>query len=400
MFNSIIQLSLIGQLPWIQAGQLLLVVGVSFVIITAISSTYRFHKLIELGDDALTTEQACNDFFFVQVTRYLSKINRTSTGFGIVVIQFCTQTEDKRAVQEALLQHLKGLLRTSVDKACLFRTDCIAAILDTEERNLPACANRLVASLQIVAPSCGITALRAGVSTFPLYFASTQVLVEAATTAMEKGDFTAPQPVYLAPPPEGSIGIDTGSADLGELSRQDKNSAIDPLTGVLSSGVVASYMRKYLSDIRLKKKSATLLCVGINNMEQLTQLHGTVAAEDVIVGVSKILQRLTRNGDLIGRFHYADFLVLTDSSLKQGEQIAHRLREAVQKEAFISNGKKIKASVSIGISAHPEHGRNMQDLFRGAHRAFEVLRDWNTTACLVYDPAQHSKKGTKNAPRR
>jgi len=72
--------------------------------------------------------------------------------------------------------------------------------------------------------------------------------------------------------------------------------------------------------------------------------------------------------------------------------IASRLREAVQKESFISGNKRVKAFVSIGIAAHPEHGRNLRDLFSGAYRALTVVREWNTTACLVYDPAQHTKK--------
>jgi GGDEF domain-containing protein len=69
-----------------------------------------------------------------------------------------------------------------------------------------------------------------------------------------------------------------------------------------------------------------------------------------------------------------------------------RLREAVQKELFLSAGKRIKTSLSIGITAYPEHGRTLRDLFRGAYRALEVVRSWNTSSCLIYDPAQHSMK--------
>ena len=121
-------------------------------------------------------------------------------------------------------------------------------------------------------------------------------------------------------------------------------------------------------------------------------MYGEQSADDVIAGVGKVLQRLTRDCDIIGRFHRDDFLVLAPCTLQQGQMIAVRLREAVQKEVFISGGKRIKTSVSIGITAHPEHGRNLRTLFNGAHRALEVVRDWNTTACLVYDPAQHAKK--------
>jgi diguanylate cyclase (GGDEF)-like protein len=149
----------------------------------------------------------------------------------------------------------------------------------------------------------------------------------------------------------------------------------------------------------MKKGQAALLCVGINRIDHIIQLYGEEAADDVIAGVGKILQKLTRDCDLIGRYHRDDFLILARCTLQQGEMIATRLREAVQKEIFISGGKPIKTAVSIGITAHPEHGRTLGDLFSGAYRALEVLRGWNTTACLVYDAAQHAKKA-EHEPRR
>jgi len=135
-----------------------------------------------------------------------------------------------------------------------------------------------------------------------------------------------------------------------------------------------------------------VLCVGINRIDNIISLHGEEAADAVIAGVSKILQQLTRNCDLIGRYHRDDFLILATCSLEQGEMIGLRVREAVQKNVFLFEGKPIKTSIAIGITGHPEHGKNLRDLFRGAYGALEIVRGWNTSSCLVYDPAQHDKK--------
>jgi diguanylate cyclase (GGDEF)-like protein len=392
MLISILQLSPVAQLPLAQAGQLLLVIGISFAVITLISSTYRFHRMIQLSEEALTTVEDCNDFFFIQVTRYLSKINRVSSGFGVLIVQFVIEAPDKRRVQEELLNALKKNVRNADDKVCLFRDDCVAAIIDTEESNVPAMAQRMVADLKkAVAAMPSVSAFRAGVSSFPMHGISTQQIIDTATGALETVTFENPLPFCVAPAPAGPEN-EKPAAEPGALSREDKNTVIDPLTGVLSPAVVGSYMRKYLSEIRHKKQPAAVLCVGINRVDQTIRLHGEQAADNVIAGVGKVLQRLTRDCDLIGRFHRDDFLILAPCTLQQGEMIAIRLREAVQKEIFISGAKQIKASVSIGITAHPEHGRNLRTLFGGAYRALEVIRGWNTTACLVYDPVQHAKK--------
>jgi len=138
----------IAQLPMAQAGQLLLVAAIAFAAITLICSTYRFHKMIQMSEDQLLTVEDCNDFFFVQVTRYLSKINRSASGFGIIILQFTTGEPDRRKVQEALLADLKNSIRGKTDKACLFRDDCVAAIIDTEPENVPAAVARITEEIR------------------------------------------------------------------------------------------------------------------------------------------------------------------------------------------------------------------------------------------------------------
>lgn len=387
------QLSLIAQLPLAQAGQLLLVIAISFAAITLICSTYRFHHMIQLGEEALITTEDCNDFFFIQVTRYLSKIHRASSGFGVLIIQFLSDEANKRALQEKLLEAIQRIVRNTCDKTCLFRDDCVAAIIDTEEVNVPGAAQRIVNELQVaLAAFPGITAFRAGTSSFPMHGLNTQTIIDTAANALETLDFDGSERLCIAPDPVVEEENPSDAEPVGALSKQDKNAALDPLTGVLRPAVVGSYMRKYLAEIRRKRDPAAVLCVGINRIDQIIQLQGEPAADDIIAGVSRIIQRLTRDSDLIGRYHRDDFIVLAPCTLQQGEMIAIRLREAVQKETFISGAKRIKASVSIGITAHPEHGRNLRDLFRCAHHALEIVHGWNTSACLVYDPAQHAKK--------
>jgi len=383
------------QLPMAEAGQLLLVIGISFAIITLISSTARFHKMIQLGEDELTSVDDCNDFFFIQVTRYLSKINRTSTGFIIFIIQFRTDQTELRPVQEQMLQGLKEIIREPTgDKACLFREDCIAAIVDTEEEKTEAMAERMTTDLkQLVDRLPKVSSFRAGISTFPLHGQKSQKIIDVAMEALEQASFESAHPIHIAPPPELEGQEEQQvSGDIGELSQEDKNAALDPLTGVLKPEAVRSYFRKYLLEIRRKKGPAAVLCIGINRIDNIINLHGEEAADSVIAGVANLIQQLTRNSDLIGRYHRDDFLILATCTLEQGEMIGLRIRDAVQKEVFLFNGKAIRTSIAIGVSGHPEHGKNLRDLFRGSYGALEIVRNWNTSYCLVYDPAQHAKK--------
>ena len=72
------------------------------------------------------------------------------------------------------------------------------------------------------------------------------------------------------------------------------------------------------------------------------------------------------------------------------------LGESSQKLA--RNVALLVAAATIGAAALAlgQHA----DLFSGAYRALEVIRGWNTTACLVYDPAQHAEKAKHEARRK
>jgi len=178
------------QLPMAEAGQLLLVIGISFAIITLIASTSRFHKMIQLGEDELTSTEDCNDFFFIQVTRYLSKINRSSSGFIVFIIQFRTDQIDQRPVQEQMLQGLRGIIREDCDKACLFHEDCVAAIIDTEEEKTDLMVARMTTELKRLTDSLpNVSAFRGGVSSFPLQGLHSQLVIDVATEALEQADF-------------------------------------------------------------------------------------------------------------------------------------------------------------------------------------------------------------------
>jgi len=381
------------QLPLLQAGQLIVVVGISFALITLIASCSRFNKMTQVGEEYLTTTEDYNDFFFIQIALYLSKINRTSSGFILFIVQFQTSSDDPRAVQKKILARLKQITRSTCDKPCLFRDDCVATILDAEESCAEALTRRLTNDLKrLIDPLPEVSALRAGASSFPQNGVNTQAVIDSATNALEQADFKSDFPFQQATAPKGEESPEDET--IGELSREDKRSSLDLLTGVLKPEVIGSYMRKYLAEIRQKKGPATLLCIGINRIDDISRLHGEDAADAAIAGVSKIIQELSRDCDLIGRYHRDDFAVLAPCSLEQGKEIALRIRDAVQKASFPSNGKPIKTSISIGVAAHPEQGRILRDLFRGAYAALEKVREWGTSSCLVYDPQKHTlKKG-------
>jgi diguanylate cyclase (GGDEF)-like protein len=174
-----------------------------------------------------------------------------------------------------------------------------------------------------------------------------------------------------------------------------KNSMLDELTGVLKPSAVSAFMQRAMSELRRKKQKAALFCIGLNNMEHIARFHGQEAANDVMAGVSKVLQDHLRADDLIGRHERYAYLVLAECSLEEAEIIGKRITTLVQNAVFKSEQKKLKTTITLGVATYPDHGRNLHHLYLAGQKVLDHSRANDIRAYAVYDPELHDKVQTK-----
>ena len=115
----------------------------------------------------------------------------------------------------------------------------------------------------------------------------------------------------------------------------------------------------------------------------------------MLVGVSKILQANLRADDLIGRHEKYAFLVLTEASLNDAEIIGKRISTLVQQRAMVSGAKRIKTTITLGVSAYPDHGRNLHALYKAGQKVLDYSRMNDIRAYAVYDPKIHDSMPSK-----
>ena len=138
-----------------------------------------------------------------------------------------------------------------------------------------------------------------------------------------------------------------------------------------------------------------LFCIGVNNMEHIARFHGQDAADDVLAGVSRILQENLRADDLIGRHEKYAFLSLVQASLDEAEIIGKRISTLVQQSQIASGSKKIKVTITLGVAAYPEHGRNLHSLYKAGQKVLDYSRTNDIRAYAVYDPEIHASMSAK-----
>ena len=117
--------------------------------------------------------------------------------------------------------------------------------------------------------------------------------------------------------------------------------------------------------------------------------YGFLRNDDIIAGVSRILQDNVRATDLIGRHEKHAFLVLAQVSLENAETIGKRISTLIQQSEIVSGTKKLKTTITLGVAAYPEHGRNLHALYKAGQKVLDYNRENDIRAYAIYDPEIH-----------
>lgn len=375
-------------------------VVVSFVLITLTASYYRFQNIIALAEhsDPEDMGASVDDIIRVQLARYLAGCGRRGTSFSLALIRL-DQPETTVQMNTPFVVALKQAFRGN-DVICIRDEQTALVLIEAEPEDSQPMLARIISRVVDVCPELPSEALSVGLSSYPGHGLSGQELLAVADEGLALA--TPDQPIVMPK----IVDYDTEEdevleADAAEETRSDsrnsqrKKSMLDDLTGVLKPAAVSAYMQRMLNDLRHKKKKASLFCIGVNNLDQVTRIHGEEAADDLLVGVSKILQENFRVDDLIGRHEARAFLVLASVSMADSEIIGKRISTLVQQASIASGNKRLKTSITLGVAVYPEHGRNLHQLYSAGQKVLDHSRANDIRAYAVYDPEIHDKMTSK-----
>jgi diguanylate cyclase (GGDEF)-like protein len=395
-------------------------VAVSFVIIVLVASYYRFQHIVEQAEEKSPEEMGTSamEILRVQLARYFAASARKSSSFSLAFIDPGTRGSGD-PFDAPLIQAVKHAARRD-DQVCMYEDGVVALLAESEPEDAENMLSRIVQSAARECEGVELETMRAGIASCPGHGLNGPDLIETALAGLkeasserpvvlpeitedeeeeeehegeelEKAEDTVPDEAEDAAD-EDAEGAEEEEADAGRGWRsRRKESILDPATGVLKPSVVPVYMKRMLSDLRYKKKQAALFCIGVNNMDHITRFHGEEAADAIMSGVSAILQDNLRADDLIGRHEKHAFIVLAKCSLEEAEGIGKRISTLVQQSQFTSGQKKLRTTITLGVSTYPEHGRNLHHLYAASQKVLDYSRTNDIRAYAVYDPDIHDK---------
>jgi diguanylate cyclase (GGDEF)-like protein len=145
----------------------------------------------------------------------------------------------------------------------------------------------------------------------------------------------------------------------------------DPLTGLFNRRYMEETLERELRRAIRNNESVALLMIDIDHFKQFNDTFGHPAGDTLLREFGSFLKQRTRGQDVACRFGGEEFvIILTSSSLDGASQRAEVLRTELRHLAVQHVGQVLGAvSISIGVSAYPNHGSGAEELLHAADQA-------------------------------
>ena len=154
------------------------------------------------------------------------------------------------------------------------------------------------------------------------------------------------------------------------LARAKVLSETDDLTGLSNlRGFALAANRLFAQAVRHGRPTSVLM-IDSDNLKSVNDSHGHEAGNRLLAHLARAIQAELRFTDIPARYGGDEFIVLLpDTPAKGAMEVAERIRNRVAGSGLDYEGRRLSASVSIGIASFPEDGATLDALASHADRA-------------------------------
>jgi diguanylate cyclase (GGDEF)-like protein len=144
----------------------------------------------------------------------------------------------------------------------------------------------------------------------------------------------------------------------------------DELTGLYSRRHLRHIISREFDKFKERGEKITILMLDLDDFKKINDTYGHIVGDNVLRDLGRSILDSVKQNDISFRYGVEEFVVLLPATdIKGGLFVAERIRKAVEKSVFNSDGYKIRLTVSIGVSNCPENAVTIHNLIISADKA-------------------------------
>jgi len=151
------------------------------------------------------------------------------------------------------------------------------------------------------------------------------------------------------------------------------------MSSALRDGLTKLFNKRYLMDrldselkfAQRHETSLSLLMLDLDHFKQCNDTFGHLAGDACLGTIAGVLLKAVRNEDVVARFGGEEFaVILRATAIDPAAHMAERVRKLIENTIIETGGKKLKATVSIGVAGFPSTpAKTIADLIEAADKA-------------------------------
>lgn len=179
--------------------------------------------------------------------------------------------------------------------------------------------------------------------------------------------------------------VATSIAEAQAHALVEKMAVTDGLTGIFNHRRFQERLAEEVARVARHPEPFSLLLIDIDFFKKINDTYGHPAGDAVIKLVTKTLVKMVRKVDIVARYGGEEFVILLlKSDGAQAFQMAERIRKAIEAASIDWQGKKISATVSIGVASQPQDATKREDLIAYADRALYASKKGGRNRTTLY----------------
>jgi diguanylate cyclase (GGDEF)-like protein/PAS domain S-box-containing protein len=183
------------------------------------------------------------------------------------------------------------------------------------------------------------------------------------------------------------------------LSAQLSHQALhDPLTGLANRALFEDRLVQAHARVIRQGGLGAVLVLDLDGFKTVNDTHGHLVGDQLLAGVARRLEQVTRSSDTLCRFGGDEFLYLAEglASAAEAEQVATRLLDALAEPFFIA-GSHLEQHVSIGVGVWDATSTDSTEVVHDADAAMYEAKHKGKDRYAVFTPGMHGEVVSRSA---
>jgi diguanylate cyclase len=140
-----------------------------------------------------------------------------------------------------------------------------------------------------------------------------------------------------------------------ELKKSKKEAKTDALTNMLNKKALNDELLKQESYFNRFQRNYSVIFFDIDHFKNVNDTYGHEAGDIILKNVGLILNRYSRDIDIVGRFGGEEFIIIAPETDKNGAyKFANKIRQIIEKTKFMYKKTRIKITISAGVAERIE----------------------------------------------